>query len=685
MQGALKIRWCRLAKNAKHFKQQINRSLQLATFIPPKSLHCVGAKTYNNVSYQTLPKADLLLPRLTLRILALCLCTFFWTISSFALEYRISGAPEAVENNIRATVDLLRVDDDTPLWRLEEMARYAPEQISKAMQPFGYYRPQIEIQQQSPDGEAVFYLIEITPGQAVTVRDLQLSGNHPSGKLPEVFQQWLTEWPMPVGSVLNQQLYEQTKQGLEQRAERQGYFQFAWQQHTIVISEDRLHADIQLAFETGRKAVFGSVSIQQERFTDKLLDRFIDIQAGERYNSDRLDRLRNDLSTSGYFDSVVVVEKVDRQQSPAVVNLEIQLQTRPPSTYSTKLGFGTDTGPRIQLGWDRHHVSRHGDRLNLAFGAQQQNSEFALRANYELPRGNDPDEFWFARGFAQDENIDFRLAADGTDPDFFPDFNANQRQIRLDTGLRSDIGRDSGWPLRQRLFVTYLFNSFELVDSNDVLPQALRSNNSRDQYVTALGASWDLRRINGSGFSTEGTRAQLRLSGALEQAISDISFAQLYLGVRHSRLLGDRHKVLLRGEFGYTEAETNESTIVINDREIELSVTQLPEPFRFQAGGDRSVRGYGFESLSNNRIGSNHLLSFSAEYEYRVSKDWSVAGFYDVGNAFNRFSDIRLRHGVGLGLRWYSLVGPVRLDIARGLDEPSDGLRLHITIGSPLL
>lgn len=602
-----------------------------------------------------------------------------------ALEYRITGAPEAVEKNIRATVDLLRVEADTPRWRLQEMARYAPEQIMKAMEPFGFYRAQVNIQQQLNDDNELSYLIEITTGEAVTVRQLMLNGQHPSGQLPEVFQQWLDEWPLTSGSVLDQQRYEQAKTQLEQRAEQQGYFQFQWQQHEIVISEDRQHADIRLQFQTGRKAVFGTTSIEQERFTNKLLNRFIDIQAGERYNSERLDRLRSDLSTSGYFDSVVVVEKVDRSQDPAVVNLEIQLQTRPPNTYSTKLGFGTDTGPRLQLGWDRHHVSRRGDRLNLAFGAQQQNSEFALRANYELPRGNDPDEFWFVRGFAQDENIDFRLAADGTDSSIFPDFNANQRQIRMDTGLLTDIGRDSGWPLQQRLFVTYLFNSFELVDSNNVLPAGLNPNNSRDQYVTALGASWDLRRINGSGFATEGTRAQLRLNGALEQAVSDISFAQLYLGVRHSRLLGDRHKVLVRGEIGYTEAETDEFRIPVNDDILELSITQLPEPFRFQAGGDRSVRGYGFESLSNNRIGSNHLLSFSAEYEYRLSEDWAVAGFYDVGNAFNRFSDIRLRHGVGLGLRWYSLVGPVRLDFARGLDEPSDGLRLHITIGSPLL
>jgi len=105
--------------------------------------------------------------------------------------------------------------------------------------------------------------------------------------------------------------------------------------------------------------------------------------------------------------------------------------------------------------------------------------------------------------------------------------------------------------------------------------------------------------------------------------------------------------------------------------------------FRFKTGGDRTVRGYGFEELSTNRNGANHILVGSVEYEYRVFGDFSVAAFYDVGNAFNDFANVKLKRGVGGGLRWYSIIGPVQLDLAKPLDD--DGIRIHFTIGTKLL
>ena len=98
-----------------------------------------------------------------------------------------------------------------------------------------------------------------------------------------------------------------------------------------------------------------------------------------------------------------------------------------------------------------------------------------------------------------------------------------------------------------------------------------------------------------------------------------------------------------------------------------------------------SVRGYGFEQLSNNDIGSNHVITGSAEVEYRFLNAWSAALFADIGNAFNDWSEPDLKRGVGIGVRWYSIAGEVRVDYARALDFNGDPWRLHITIGTPLL
>ena len=96
------------------------------------------------------------------------------------------------------------------------------------------------------------------------------------------------------------------------------------------------------------------------------------------------------------------------------------------------------------------------------------------------------------------------------------------------------------------------------------------------------------------------------------------------------------------------------------------------------------MRGYSYESLSNNGIGSNNVLTASVEVERRVLGDWSVAAFMDAGNAFNDWSDKRLRKGVGVGVRWYAIGFPLRLDVASALDLEGEPWRVHFTIGSTL-
>ena len=117
----------------------------------------------------------------------------------------------------------------------------------------------------------------------------------------------------------------------------------------------------------------------------------------------------------------------------------------------------------------------------------------------------------------------------------------------------------------------------------------------------------------------------------------------------------------------------------------EISVTLLPNLYRFKAGGSHSVRGYGFEDLTNNGIGSNHIITASAEVEFMFRQDWSVATFFDIGNAFNDWDNRDLKRGIGAGLRWYSIAGPVRLDFAQALDFDGQPWRIHFTIGIPLL
>jgi translocation and assembly module TamA len=115
---------------------------------------------------------------------------------------------------------------------------------------------------------------------------------------------------------------------------------------------------------------------------------------------------------------------------------------------------------------------------------------------------------------------------------------------------------------------------------------------------------------------------------------------------------------------------------------------ELPASVRFFAGGDDSVRGYSFESLgpvdaAGAVIGGSSLATGSFEFEQPLRERWSLAFFVDSGNAFEG-SHIDARTGLGLGGRWQSPLGPIRVDLAHALDGDGRDWRLHVSLGPDL-
>ena len=138
----------------------------------------------------------------------------------------------------------------------------------------------------------------------------------------------------------------------------------------------------------------------------------------------------------------------------------------------------------------------------------------------------------------------------------------------------------------------------------------------------------------------------LELSGGHSSFGSDIDFLQLRAEGRWVRQLGRRNRVLLRAEAGTT---------------ISDEFPSFPPSLRFYAGGDRSVRGYGyqeigqyFEDADGRRFvfGGKHLMVVSAEVERMFNRTWGMAVFVDAGDAFDSRASFDWEIGAGLGLRW---------------------------------
>ncbi|RZA30971.1 MAG: outer membrane protein assembly factor, partial [Lysobacteraceae bacterium] len=179
--------------------------------------------------------------------------------------------------------------------------------------------------------------------------------------------------------------------------------------------------------------------------------------------------------------------------------------------------------------------------------------------------------------------------------------------------------------------------------------------------------------VDDRAFPRRGFSGSVALRGGVEGVGSDATFLQLHSVARWYKGLGPQNRLLVRGEFGTTY--TN-------------ALVAMPPSLRFFAGGDRSVRGYAFREVgprlpNDYALGARHVVTGSVEYErYLEGSPWGGAVFVDTGSAFDDTPD--LKTGIGVGLRWRSPVGPVRVDIAHGLDDPDSSFQLYLNIGADL-
>jgi translocation and assembly module TamA len=609
----------------------------------------------------------------------------------------IEGVDGAVLANVRAHLSLVQAEtlEDISVWRMRQMASEARAEVSQALEPFGFYRPSIEVRLTEPDGETLPWraFIGIEPGTPVTIGELDLRLSGAGSENPDLLQ-WKNEWPLTEGEVLNHALWEASWRQATKIAEDLGYFEYDFLRRQVEVDRNQNQADVELHLDTGPRYRFSGYTAEPIEFTDRLLDRLTIIETNEPYSRQRVDEQREILTRAGLFDRIVVEQQ--RNAEDDTVNLHYRLQARPRDSYRATLGFGTDTGIRAQLGWTRHYLSSKGNRLDSGLGFQQADSEYILRSEYLHPRGDGPGSFLTSGAVLNSQQDDFRFADENQSEPVFESFEGRREQVELWLGRLEDrlFWRQRFQSIEERLFITFLNESFDafreasLSPDNEGLLQGnpdLRQYLQTDTNTLSLGATWRLPNIVGTGFQTRGYVAEARLLGTHESMGSDVSFAQAWVSGRTHMIFADRHKLLLSAELGYTEADTQTLRLDFDDRTLDLSITELPERYRFKTGGDRSVRGYGFEALSTNRNGANHIFAASAEYEFRLGQNWSLAAFYDVGNAFNEWKNPELKRGMGAGFRWYTLIGPIQLDFAQALDDAGKPWRIHFTIGTRLL
>jgi translocation and assembly module TamA len=611
------------------------------------------------------------------------------------LEFVIKGVGEPELSNVRNRVEPFQLTRSSRFSKryLENLRHKSEQRAREALRPYGYYHATVnsEIRKSTNGGWVVE--LHITPGPPLVIRELNLELRGDGSKL-EQLQEWQATWPLAVGTRLIQPQWEEQKQKALDIANNYGYLLAEFTQHELAVDLKRNEAALTLILETGEQAVMGEVSFLQDAVKPRVLENLPRFKTGDPYNAWLLERFRIDIWRTGYFSSIEIVEDRQLEESPPRVNLTVRMEPRKLNTYQGAIGVGSDTGPRLQFSWNRHLISKNGDNLSLATGWQEHNRELFVRGNYRIPRRVKAQQFWVVDLLIKKENEDLKVRENDFDENLIKLANGDINDYSLRLGRLKIRNRNHGsMQLFETMYTEYLRESVDFRVNPIDPPELVRllaldageiPLARTDQYLM-IGINYDLPDIRGNGFEMVGQRHRASAFTSNGAWGSDADFSQVYFSSRWNFIRGKRWKFHLRGEVGYSDARVEDILLEIEGRSIEISLTELPNLYRFKAGGSSSVRGYNFESLSSNGIGSNNIITASAEVEYMFRPNWSLAAFFDVGNAFNDWSNIDLKKGAGVGIRWYSIAGPIRVDIAQGIDHPDKPWRIHFTIGTSLL
>ena len=557
-------------------------------------------------------------------------------VAPAAAEVIVSGVDEALERNIRAFIGLDDEDCDAEDWLVRRRSRTLRDEVRKALEPFGFYEPTVSTDLSF--GEDCWQAtLSIDPGEPVRYRNVDIRISGPAADDPS-FADLPGRELLRTGNVLRHADYDRLKNRLQTLAADHGYIEAEFEASRLDGWPAEGVADVTLLFASGPRYDFGEIMIDQSFVEPEIVRGFIDLQPGTPYDAAALTQAYSDLTQSLYFGAVEVTPEIDSAADGAIpIKISVQPGTR--IEYTVGVGYSTDMGMRFRAGYRNNRINTRGHRLiadaNLAQTVQ------GLSAEYRIPL-RDPRREWFSiTGAVYVEDVDTFE-------------NDTQRLgVRWTRIIGSDWLRTVSLDVSNESFVVG-----EDVDTTRLI---------------VPGISFDRKVADRELFPNRGRRIGVQLRGTDEAIGSSTSYLQLIARARWIRSFGEDSRILARLSLGATASK---------------DFNRLPPSVRFFAGGDESIRGYDFDSLGprdaeGNVIGGANLLVGSIEYERLIRGDFYGALFVDAGNAFDG-TDFEPETGVGVGVKWRSPVGLVRLYLGYPLSADERSVRVHLRLGADL-
>lgn len=616
---------------------------------------------------------------------------------------------------------------------------------NQAAQAVGFYNAEFKFEKLSDSRVRV----QVVPNPPVAIKqqNIEFTGE---GQYEAQFQVIGVLPDQEVDDVFNHGLYEQTKKRITDAASDNGYFDSYWRLHDVKVAQPQNTADINLRYETGERYKLGNVEFRmsdpnQEFPLDMdILQSMVTWQDNADYTFWRVNGLANNLTNSRYFnytlvdtirpdpvehplelppdiqalvdqqkisvyDATVVDQKrvvssqevtqsvvneaefagteegasndklrmlqaqqEDKQSEEERLKQQARIDKKIPVIVTLNVdrlnsaevgaGYGTDTGVRLRGQYRRAIVNKRGHSFDANLELSQIRQ--AIDGRYNIPYNHPLNDYVaLVGGYEREERDD--VAQGGG-------LMIESAVAGVDRVIKNPMGSwQHTFGLRYRLD--------RLTEDGTVflekVPDAFIANGDVEQQSLLLGYEVSRTDSNRRVNPSKGFRQIYKIELGSESLLSDADLAILNAGWRFIYSLGenDDHQFVGRSDLGYIYTE---------------DFNKVPYNLRYFTGGDQSLRGFDYKSLSPQiegfKIGGQALAVGSLEYNYQFKEGWRAAVFSDFGNAYDKDFSNDTEYSVGLGVRWASPIGPIRIDVASGISDDNHPIRLHFFIGSQL-
>ncbi len=562
------------------------------------------------------------------------------TVPAAGLTIDLRGLEGAMEEN--AAAYLAPIENEETLADTRHNRARIEDAVKKALRALGHYEPQVRFTPGETPTGGPRLTVDVVPGTPVRLAETSVVIRGAGEKDP-AFQRRLKALP-ETDTILNHGDYDAFKSSLAAVAMRKGYFDAQFLRSELGVSLPLHEAYWTIDYETGERYKFGPVTFEGSQIDEAYLRNLIPFDEGDPYHANDLAELSRRLSATGWFASAVVSPDFDaaRESGSHALPLHASVVPKKANSIETGLGYATDVGPRGSVTWNKPWVNRRGHSLSSTLSLSK--PEQVLDLSYKIPERTNPlEEYWIFQGGYKHTDLNDTQSDGAT--------LLASRWWELSDGWQRDV------------HVRWTYDSFT------------QGGESHSTMLVYPGVSFSRTRARGGLMPHWGDSQRYSFDVSTEYLGSDVNFFILQAQQTWIRTYARKHRFVVRAGAGWIKTS---------------DFDKVPPDLRFFVGGDRSVRGYDYKSISpkddeGKLVGAAAMITGSLEYQFNVTGKWWGAAFFDMGEAVDAVAHSDFKRGAGVGIRWLSPVGPVKFDIARPIgDSNENDLQFYIGLGSEL-